>query len=328
MPHLFLRTTEPLDGKQALEPIVPTALEMIINLTPLTARHPSLHPQVLTFFVYRWTLWWWPGVHEILLAAAQGGALTGVSVYDTSGRLARTLKISRLGIATAFYRDLGTFDRGQSIGSSGQTGGGSGQSSGAGGQTTSIDPAEITGADRGQSSGSSGGQTRRGSSGMSLSDLVPALEEAAGPEMVAVTVSRRGTSYSSGDGGGRVMGGRVSSMSGLGVFLTPSRSRGSSGAGAAGVGEHGGAGFGGRRWGGTSIVDSEGRPEEVEVSKVAARLAMECLGFGSGRLGEWGCLQGPVWVGGWRVVPNFALGTAGCRFCEAGVDQSVGRAAK
>jgi len=69
-------------------------------------------PQALTFLLYRFSLWWWPGLHTLLLAAAtSGGALTGISVYGRrtggAGALHRTLRFDRHTIHTAFYRQLG-----------------------------------------------------------------------------------------------------------------------------------------------------------------------------------------------------------------------------
>jgi hypothetical protein len=43
----------------------------------------------------------------VLLALARGGALSGVSIYDASGALRRTLRLSRQGPSTVFYRPLG-----------------------------------------------------------------------------------------------------------------------------------------------------------------------------------------------------------------------------
>lgn len=54
--------------------------------------------------LHRWVLWRWPGPHRLLLAAADGGALAGVSVFDARGALARTLRFGRDGVSTRFYR--------------------------------------------------------------------------------------------------------------------------------------------------------------------------------------------------------------------------------
>jgi hypothetical protein len=79
-------------------------------LSKLHAHTPN-HNQALTFQAYRWTLWWWPGLHAVLLAVARGGAVTGISIYDSLGSLHRTLRFSRQGISTRFYRWVGAVAR-------------------------------------------------------------------------------------------------------------------------------------------------------------------------------------------------------------------------
>jgi hypothetical protein len=60
----------------------------------------------------RWTLWWWPGVHTLLMDVARGGAVEGVAVYAPSGRLHRLLGFSRQqGIVVRFFRDAAPLAR-------------------------------------------------------------------------------------------------------------------------------------------------------------------------------------------------------------------------
>jgi hypothetical protein len=67
---------------------------------------------MMSSLLNRASLWRWPGPHALLLAAASGHALVGVSVYDAAGALRRTLRFSRAAIGTAFYRPLGPISRG------------------------------------------------------------------------------------------------------------------------------------------------------------------------------------------------------------------------
>lgn len=75
---------------------------------PCNRGSPADTPQALTLLAWRLALWRWPGAHSVLLSLASAGALGGVSVYDGSGALRRTLKLSRQGVSTAFYRALGS----------------------------------------------------------------------------------------------------------------------------------------------------------------------------------------------------------------------------
>lgn len=73
--------------------------------------HPCPLPPLLQWLglqVCRWTLWWWPGAAEVLLAAGRHRpALSGISIYSATNRLHRSLVIDRENMYSRFYVPLG-----------------------------------------------------------------------------------------------------------------------------------------------------------------------------------------------------------------------------